>query len=197
MIFGNRGQDDIIGGSSDLFGFVLATQRPDGSDLLFGGAGTDITRNDIGEATTARSAGLPSTSPNDLILNAKASHAQDADVIVGDNGRILRLVGVNATTTTGGPLATQRASADSIQPSGASSTGGFLNYNWDLNGAITDDGINSLTTGDLRLGGGYGDDGNPATYDRIIVRGVSLLDYTPGGIDTSAKAAFDRGAGDE
>jgi hypothetical protein len=53
VVFGNRGQDDIVGGSSDLFGLVAANQRPDGSDLLFGGAGTDITRNDIGDATTA------------------------------------------------------------------------------------------------------------------------------------------------
>ncbi|MBK7953153.1 MAG: hypothetical protein IPK02_03730 [Candidatus Accumulibacter sp.] len=60
------------------------------------------------------------------------------------------------------------------------------------------------------MGGGYGNDGiNPGAdagrsalelfydYDRIIVRGVHLLDYTPGGIDVSANAASDRGTGDE
>src|SRR5207248_504463 len=97
VIFGNLGQDDIIGGSSDLFALTLPTQRPDGKDLIFGGAGTDITRNDIGDATTAHSTGLPSTAADDLIINNPGSHAHDADVIIGDNGRILRLVGVNQT----------------------------------------------------------------------------------------------------
>ncbi|HZF78881.1 MAG TPA: hypothetical protein VEZ89_03735, partial [Rubrivivax sp.] len=188
VIFGNRGQDDIVGGSSDLFGLVLATQRPDGSDLLFGGAGTDIARNDIGDATTGTS---PGSSVADLILNARGGHAHDADVIVGDNGRILRLVGVNAGTEA------QRGNADSLQATGVSSTGGFLNYNYDIYGSNTDDGRTGLGVGDGRDGGGYGDDGNALTYNRIVVRGVSFLDYTPGGIDVSADAANDRGAGDE
>ena len=42
VIFGNLGQDDIVGGSSDLFGLVARSQRPDGRDILFGGAGTEI-----------------------------------------------------------------------------------------------------------------------------------------------------------
>jgi Ca2+-binding RTX toxin-like protein len=165
VIFGNRGQDDIVGGSSDLFGLVLATQRPDGSDLIFGGAGTDIGRNDIGDATTGTSPGSPVA---DLILNARGGHAHDADTIVGDNGRILRLVGVNAGTQA------QRGNADSLQPTGVSSTGGFLNYNFDIHGSNTDDGRTGLGIGDGRDGGGYGDDGNALTYDRIVVRGVSV-----------------------
>ena len=51
MIFGNLGQDDIIGGSSNLFSLTTAAQRPDGADLIFGGAGTDIARNDVGDGT--------------------------------------------------------------------------------------------------------------------------------------------------
>ncbi|QXE26036.1 parallel beta-helix repeat [Richelia sinica FACHB-800] len=73
VIFGNLGQDDIIGGSSNLFGLTLASQRPDGSDLIFGGAGTDITRNNIGDGSPGR----------------------DADMIVGDNANIFRLLGAN------------------------------------------------------------------------------------------------------
>ena len=42
LIFGNLGQDDIIGGSSNLFSLTTPAQRPDGTDLIFGGAGTDI-----------------------------------------------------------------------------------------------------------------------------------------------------------
>jgi Ca2+-binding RTX toxin-like protein len=73
VIFGNLGQDDILGGSSDLFSLITPDLRPDGSDLIFGGAGTDITRNNGGDE-----------SPN--------GHARDADMILGDNGNIFRLV---------------------------------------------------------------------------------------------------------
>ena len=132
-IFGNRGQDDLIGGSSDLFGLTDRSQRPDGSDLIFGGAGTDVARNDLGDT-------------------AAGGHAHDADVILGDNGRILRLVGTNGI-----------------------SSGSYLAFQYDT----------------------YVADTLPATYDRIIPRAVTWLDYTPGGRDYSAAAAFDLGAADE
>ena len=76
VIFGNLGQDDLIGGSSNLFGLTTAAQRPDGSDLIFGGAGTDVARNDAGDT-------------------ANGGHTRDADTIVGDNGSIFRLTGTN------------------------------------------------------------------------------------------------------
>jgi Ca2+-binding RTX toxin-like protein len=98
VVFGNLGQDDILGGSSDLYNLTAPEQRPDGNDLIFGGAGTDIARNDIGDATVDAS-GNVTVNPS--------GHAIDADTIVGDNGRILRLVGVSgvqvATTATGRP----------------------------------------------------------------------------------------------
>ena len=78
VIFGNLGQDDIIGGTSSLFSLSIAVQRPDGSDLLFGGAGTAIARNDAGDVSVE-------------------GHARDADVILGDNGNVYRLVGTNGT----------------------------------------------------------------------------------------------------
>ena len=54
-IFGNLGQDDIIGGSSDLyFGLSTPAKRPDGADLIFGGSGTRIAHGDIGDATRRR-----------------------------------------------------------------------------------------------------------------------------------------------
>jgi Ca2+-binding RTX toxin-like protein len=76
IIFGNLGQDDLVGGSSSLFGGLIGDERlrPDGQDLIFGGAGTDIDRNHAG----------------DLVANG---HARDADVIAGDNANIYRLVG--------------------------------------------------------------------------------------------------------
>lgn len=79
-IYGDLGQDDLIGGSSDLFGLAASAQRADGSDTIFGGDGTDILRNTMGD-----------TSAN--------GHARDADVILGDNGRIFRLIGINGAVT--------------------------------------------------------------------------------------------------
>ena len=60
-------------------------ERVDGSDMLFGGAGTDITRNDIGDAH--------SNEPYNAHGNAR-----DSDMILGDNGNIHRLVGTNGTS---------------------------------------------------------------------------------------------------
>ena len=80
VIFGNQGQDDIIGGSSNLFNSSTPAQRSDGSDLIFGGSGTVIARNTDGDTTTA-------------------GHANDSDVIVGDNGNIYRIVKVVNTVS--------------------------------------------------------------------------------------------------
>jgi hypothetical protein len=76
VIFGNLGQDDIIGGSSGLFSLTSFSQRPDDADTIFGGAGTDVARNDAGDLSAT-------------------GHARDSDVILGDNGNIYRLVGTN------------------------------------------------------------------------------------------------------
>src|SRR5262249_56720421 len=79
-VFGNLGQDDIIGGSSDMFslgGVANKVRRADGSDLLFGGSGgSDIARLDAGDTSTK-------------------GHSSDSDAIVGDHGDIFRLVGRN------------------------------------------------------------------------------------------------------
>jgi Ca2+-binding RTX toxin-like protein len=83
LIFGNQGQDDLIGGSSDLFGLASPARRPDDSDLIFGGSGTHAGRSDLG--TTPGTVGT--------------IHALDSDVIAGDNADILRLVAVSGATT--------------------------------------------------------------------------------------------------
>jgi hypothetical protein len=57
-IFGGLGQDDIIGGSSSLFTLVTPEQRPDGADMIFGGAGTRIDHNDLGQATINSDTGV-------------------------------------------------------------------------------------------------------------------------------------------
>ncbi|HSF98236.1 MAG TPA: Calx-beta domain-containing protein [Ornithinibacter sp.] len=75
-VFGGLGRDDIIGGSSDLFSLLTMGDRPDAGDLLFGGAGTQTSRN------------------NEALL-----HGRDSDTVIGDNGQVLRLVTVTNTTT--------------------------------------------------------------------------------------------------
>jgi Ca2+-binding RTX toxin-like protein len=82
VIFGNLGQDDIVGGSSSLFSLITPDRRPDGSDLVFGGAGGDLARNNLGDESAT-------------------GHARDADMILGDNGNIYRLVGTNGVAGAG------------------------------------------------------------------------------------------------
>jgi Ca2+-binding RTX toxin-like protein len=162
VIFGGLGQDNIIGGSSDLFGLAARSQRPDGSDLIFGGAGTEISRNDPGQATV---------DTNGNITVNTGGHAADSDTIIGDNGRILTLVGVNGVARGSGTVAW-----NSPGSGGVASVGGFLIYNYDNDQVGTTAGPNS----------------------HILVRAVDQLDYTPGGVDyNAASAKLDIGAADE
>ena len=136
LIYGNLGQDDPIGGSSNLFGLTGgagSVNRADVSDRIFGGAGTDTARNDLGDTATN-------------------GHARDADAIVGDNGTIFRIVGTGGT-------------ANASQ---------FLNFTYDNYNAGT------------------------GPLNKIVVRSIAQLDYTPGGPSfNAAGAATDIGAADE
>ena len=74
LIFGGLGQDDLIGGSSSLFGYTTPAQRAaDGTDRVYGDTGTAVDLNNPGD-----------TSAN--------GHAHNADTILGDNGVIYRIV---------------------------------------------------------------------------------------------------------
>lgn len=84
LMYGGLGQDDMIGGSSALFGLVVEAMRPDGSDTIFGGAGIDIARNHIGDATE--------DATTHEITTVATGHARDADYIMGDNANVYRLV---------------------------------------------------------------------------------------------------------
>jgi hypothetical protein len=160
VVFGNLGQDDIVGGSSTFFGVattVLNPQlrgdlRPDGADFLFGGAGTQIDRNDL---------------DTPLGTIAADAHARDADTIVGDNGNIIRIVGINHSDV---------CPRFPTPCSPTSSTGRYVTFNYD----------------------------NYSTTGKIVVRGVTLLDYTPGGPDFACNTPMplptcigDIGASDE
>ncbi|MDX1384061.1 MAG: hypothetical protein R3190_10490, partial [Thermoanaerobaculia bacterium] len=120
VVFGNLGQDDIVGGSSSFFSLVAPELRPDGADLIFGGSGQRIDANHLIGAGNA-----------DTIVPEEA-HARDSDAIAGDNANIFRVVGTHGADT-----------------------GGFLEFQYDQ---------------------GRG-------AQRVLVRGIELLDYTPGGPD--------------
>ena len=74
LIYGGLGQDDLIGGSSDLFGYITPAQRSlDGVDMIFGDDGDGIAIDNAGDTSAG-------------------GHDHNADVIAGDNARIVRLV---------------------------------------------------------------------------------------------------------
>ena len=82
LIYGGLGQDDIVGGSSNLYNLNDSSMRPDADDTIFGGNGDLIGRNNYGVV--------------DLSGNVvEEAHARDSDMILGDNGNIFRLVGIN------------------------------------------------------------------------------------------------------
>ncbi|MHC4543730.1 MAG: hypothetical protein ACYSYL_04270 [Planctomycetota bacterium] len=107
LMYGGLGQDDMIGGSSALFGLddpvpaVAETLRPDGSDIIFGGAGIDTDRNDIGDTTfgLASQGPISDDNPDHIITTVPIGHARDADFIMGDNANVYRLVEGGASGT--------------------------------------------------------------------------------------------------
>jgi len=165
VIFGNLGQDDIVGGSSDFFSLVTPNQRPDGlpfptlayqpghdrgPDIIFGGAGTQIGQNN----QTSGVESVPGTPGGILADGTSAANmdARDADTIVSDNGRIIRIVGTNHNDVNGNA----NVGSVFVPPSPGAN---YVTFNYDT----------------------YG--GAAAGDQRLVVHGVSLLDYTVGGPD--------------
>ena len=182
LMYGGLGQDDMIGGSSDLFGLDSEDKRPDGSDVMFGGAGIDISRNNIGDATE--------DATTHVITTLNQGHARDADFMMGDNARVFRLVdltdhflGFNYDTYDGGlrliPRAMQQldytlgggdfagggydAVSGQATPTGKPADNGLADL---IHGESGDDIIFGMTGSDVMFGegqdddlvGGYGDD---------------------------------------
>lgn len=113
LIIGGLGQDNLIGGSSSLFGLEEARQRPDGSDMIFGGNAVTLWRY---EGRFYWQGNLPAVDPAELELVHVSSvnaidlnhlglqpgdpdyadrHARDADVIIGDNGNVFQIIGAD------------------------------------------------------------------------------------------------------
>jgi hypothetical protein len=147
VILGNLGQDDLIGGSSDLFGTSTASHRPDGQDIIFGGSGTRAARNDAGDESAN-------------------GHARDADVILGDNGNIFRVVGINGVADGSGypQFAYDTYGSQKIVPRtiqyheyefGAAND---VTLNDELHGEAGDDIIHGMAGHDVIFGDGQDDD---------------------------------------
>ena len=112
-IFANQGQNDIVGGNSDMFSLTLPSERASGSNLIFGQSGNNAGREDCGSGTI--------NAANQCITSANG-HAHDSNVIVANNGDIMRLVGTNGTYGAA---------------NGVAMSIGTLNFNYDVFGYAT------------------------------------------------------------
>jgi Ca2+-binding RTX toxin-like protein len=98
LMYGGLGQDDIIGGSSALFGLTTEDERPDGADIIYGGAGAParLVRNDFvgltdaDEGTDVGVGAVPTGDDPSIALEDR--HSRDADFVMGDNANVFRLV---------------------------------------------------------------------------------------------------------
>ena len=153
LIFGNLGQDDIVGGSSDLFGLTAVGQRGDGADTIFGGAGTRTGANDPGDTSLA-------------------GHARDADLVLGDNGNIFRVLGptgayLTFNYDTYGPLRIVPRVVRMLDytPGGAATDVGGHDL---IQGEAGDDILHGMAGNDVLFGQGQDDDlYGEAGHDRI------------------------------
>ena len=104
-----------------------------GADILFGGAGTQIGINNQ-TSGTASAPGLAGGILADSTAPANMD-ARDADTIVGDNGRIIRIVGVNGNDINGnasGDIGVRRAPAHRPLPN-------YVTFNYDTYGDARQD----------------------------------------------------------
>ncbi|SHL67163.1 hypothetical protein SAMN05444414_1269 [Roseovarius marisflavi] len=150
LLIGGLGQDDLIGGSSLLFlgkscNDEGGEQLIDGDDTIYGGDGLDLERNSLGDTSDR-------------------GHARDADVILGDNGNIFRVVAdgaaLNYQWDTYGPAGTERVEVRAIQyaaytPGGDPSDIGGNDL---IDGEGGDDIIHGMGGKDVLYGGAQNDD---------------------------------------
>jgi Ca2+-binding RTX toxin-like protein len=145
LIFGNLGQDDIVGGSSSLFGLGAASDRLDGADVIHGGSGTHATRNDAGDVA------------------AGDDHGRDADMILGDNGNVYRIVGTGSANGVYTSFAYDGAYAVRIIPRVAdlldyAAVVGGLGAGDEIHGESGDDTVHGMAGDDTLYGDGQDDD---------------------------------------
>ncbi|MHC5112421.1 MAG: hypothetical protein ACYTHJ_21390, partial [Planctomycetota bacterium] len=160
------------GGDSDGNDYI---EGGGGVDVVFGGLGQDDivggsssffsltdpdmrpdTRDMIFGGTGEQDDRLNENLPGDSTLDG-GRHSRDADVIAGDNANIIRLVGVNGIDLIEDDMLDPNApdAAAQYEALYLSPNGLYLSFNYD----------------------------NFNTDERLIARGVTQLDYTPGGPD--------------
>lgn len=145
-LFGNLGQDIIIGGSSDLFGLDKPGQRKDGSDLIFGGSGTQVSIND----------------------DVDAGHAIDADYIFGDNARVVSVLLAEDETYNFNKKIAVRAYTLLDYTPGVDSLDTGRGAADELHGERGDDTIHGMIGNDVLFGEGHDDNIiGGVGYDRI------------------------------
>jgi Ca2+-binding RTX toxin-like protein len=161
VVFGNLGQDDIIGGSSELFSLESPAVRPDDADTIFGGAGNDIERNDLGDAIL--------NADGSAVVTVTGGHARDADVILGDNGNIFRIVTVGGAYQTFAydnyagdlrliPRAAQLLDYTPGGPDYDAAAAGDIGGDDEIHGESGDDFIYGMRGDDVLFGDGQDDD---------------------------------------
>ncbi len=116
VIFGNQGQNDLIGGNSDMFSRPSYLERASAQNMIFGGSGADV---GYGDCTNATADSL--VTGNECITSLDG-YAHDANVIVANNGDVVRLVGAGSGYAAAG---------------GLTSPLGYLEYNYDVYGYPT------------------------------------------------------------
>ncbi len=150
ILIGGLGQDDLIGGSSLLF-LGESCGDPDGerliddADTIYGGTSNDTARNSFGAGGDNR-------------------FARDADVILGDNGTIYRIVADGAVVTNEwdltGTESTERVEVRAIEylaytPGGSASDIGGNDF---IDGEAGNDIIHGQSGDDTIYGGAQDDD---------------------------------------
>ena len=152
-IRGGLGQDSIIGGSSNLFGLITPDMRHDGTDDIWGGNGEQVVRNGAGVTDRGR----------------------DADVILGDNGNIYRIVGAAIPTALlafnydnlygGEQLVPRAVQLLDYSPTGEAASSKYWNATAPINPSAPV--LTASTGANVNFGGGdliHGEDGNDTIH---------------------------------
>jgi hypothetical protein len=157
-IFANQGQNDIVGGNSDMFSLRLPSERASGSNLIFGGSGSTVGYEECSFGalnvdnqcvTNANQCVLNPITNQCVLVPQNDGHAHDSNVLTANNADVVRLAGANG-------------SYGAAPTGGSISALGYLEYNYDL--------------------ASY-----PTATERIIPRAVTPLDNTPGGPDLAGQ----------
>jgi Ca2+-binding RTX toxin-like protein len=164
VIFGGLGQDDLVGGSSDFFSLFDPNNRPDSDDWITGGAGTQLARNNgfqlLDPTTGAYIQPVYDSAGNQV---SYGGDVLTTDVEVSESDVALAYASKHGRDSdaivgdNGDIIRIVGASHDDVnEPSGTYTGQNYVTFNYDTYGG-----------------------------EKIVVRGIRLLDYMAGGPDTN------------